>query len=104
MKKYTKLFSTYFATALEYRANLVGTLVLEAIAVSSVLILWLAVYRNQHQVAGYAFSQALVYYLSVPIVGFITHVMLSDQLSTEIRTGFFSNYLLKPLRFCMFAF
>lgn len=104
MKKYTSLFATYFASSITYRANLLSTLILEAISVSSVLILWIAVYRNQSHVAGYDFNQAITYYLAVPIIGFLTHVVLSDQLAKEIRTGFFSNYLLKPLRFWQSSF
>ncbi|HET8670371.1 MAG TPA: ABC-2 family transporter protein [Candidatus Saccharimonadales bacterium] len=104
MKKYTSLFATNFASAIEYRANLFSILLLEAISVSSVLILWVAVYRSQDSVAGYNFNDAITYYLMVPIVGFVTQVVLSDKLASEIRTGFFSNYLLKPLRFWQAAF
>lgn len=104
MKKYSSLFATYFASAITYRANLFSTLILEAISVSSVLVLWLAVYRTQSHVAGYDFSAAITYYLVIPVIGFITQVTLSDQLSREIRSGFFSNYLLKPLRFWQASF
>jgi ABC-2 type transport system permease protein len=99
MNKYTRLFSTHFASAIEYRASLVGTLLQQAVSVASVVVLWAAVYRAQNSVAGYDFGNAMAYYLLVPVVGFMTQIVLSDTLSLEIRTGFFSNYLLKPLRF-----
>src|SRR5947207_3031683 len=104
MKKYTRLFATYFSSSIEYRADLLSTVFLEAISVSSVVILWLAIFRTQHVVAGYDYGQTITYYLAVPIVGFITQVVLSDRLSREIRNGSFSNYLLRPLKFWRTAF
>lgn len=99
MKKYTRIFATHFASALEYRASLVGTLLQQTISVISVVLLWAAVYRSRTSVAGYNFEDAMTYYLLVPAVGFMTQVTPSDTLSVEIRTGFFSNYLLKPMSF-----
>lgn len=99
MKKYTRLFATYFASSIAYRADLLSTVFLEAISVSSVVILWTAIFRTQHMVASYSFGQTVSYYLAVPVIGFMTQVVVSDRLSREIRTGAFSNYLLRPLTF-----
>lgn len=104
MNKYTRLFATHFASAIEYRASLVGTLLQQSVSVVGVVLLWVAVYRSQTSVAGYSFGNAMSYYLLVPVIGFITQVVLSDTLAMEIRTGFFSNYLLKPLRFWLASF
>lgn len=104
MKKYTSLFTTYFASSIAYRADLASTVLLEAISVGSLLALWTAVFRTQHHVAGYNFGQAIAYYLVVPVVGFFTQVVLSDYLGYEIKNGTFSNYLLRPYRFWQVAF
>lgn len=99
MKKYVRLFASNFSVALEYRSNLVGMFVLEIVSISSMLILWTAVYRDQSSVAGFSFYEAVIYYVLVPLVAFITQVDISEKLSKEIRTGMFSNYLLKPYTF-----
>ena len=104
MKKYIRLFTSHFSVALEYRSNLIGIFVLEFISISSMIILWTAVYRTQHDVAGYSFYQAIIYFVLIPMVGFITQVDISEKLSKEIRTGTFSNYLLKPYTFWTAAF
>lgn len=103
MKKYLSLFASHFSVALEYRSNLVGVFVLELISISSMIILWVAVYRTQESVAGYSLYQAIIYFVLVPIVGFITSVDISDKLAKEIRMGTFSNYLLKPYTFWVAA-
>lgn len=104
MKKYKSLFLVQFASSLEYRASLVGTVLQETVSVISVILLWLAIYRSQSNVSGYSFANAVAYYLLVPIVGFMTQIVLSDRLGQEIKNGFFSNYLLRPARFWLAAF
>lgn len=104
MKKYIRLFASHFSVALEYRSNLVGVFVLELVSISSMIILWTAVYRTQSSVAGYSLSQAIVYYILIALVAFITQVDISEKLSKEIRTGMFSNYLLKPYTFWIAAY
>lgn len=104
MKKYLHLFASYFSVALEYRSNLIGVFVLELVSISSMIILWTAVYRTQSLVAGYTFHEAVIYYVLIPLVAFITHVDISEKLAKEIRMGTFSNYLLKPYTFWVAAF
>lgn len=90
--------------ALEYRSNLIGVFVLELVSISSMIILWTAVYKTEQDVAGYSLYQAVVYFVLIPLAGFITQVDISEKLSKEIRTGTFSNYLLKPYTFWVAAF
>lgn len=96
MKKYFGLFKNYFSSGLEYRSNLIGLVVLQLIGVGTVLFLWVAAFRSQDSIAGFSLLQVGLYYLLVPLVGFITQVQLSGQLGFEIKDGIFSNYLLKP--------
>lgn len=104
MKKYLSLFASHFSATLEYRSNLIGVFVLELVSISSMVILWTAVYRTQSSVAGYSFYEAAIYYVLVALIAFITQVDISDKLAKEIRMGTFSNYLLKPYTFWVAAF
>lgn len=104
MNKHKHLFLVQFASSLEYRANLVGTVLQEIVSVCSIVLLWMAIYRSQNTVGGYSFVNVVAYYLLVPVVGFMTQVVLSDKLGPEIKNGFFSNYLLRPARFWLASF
>lgn len=104
MKKYLGLFKNFFASAIEYRAYLIGLMILELISLGSTVILWFAVYSSNNEVGGYNFNDAILYYLAVPFIGSITQVFISDKLSKEIRQGILSNYLLKPYRVWLGAF
>ena len=104
MNKYKSLFLVQLTSSLEYRASLVSTVLQETVSVISVVLLWLAIYQSQNSVAGYSFANAITYYLLVPVVGFMTQVVLSDKLGQEIKNGFFSNYLLRPARFWLASF
>ncbi|MDP2918057.1 MAG: ABC-2 family transporter protein [bacterium] len=96
MRKYWGLFKNYFAGGLEYRSNLIGLVLMQLIGVGTVLFLWLAAFRSQNSIAGFSLPQVALYYLLVPLVGFITQAQLSGQMGFEIKDGIFSNYLLKP--------
>ncbi|MBN2016501.1 ABC-2 family transporter protein [Candidatus Dojkabacteria bacterium] len=96
MKKYLQLFKNYLGTMLEYRANLVGIIILELISIGEVLILWIAIFRSENEIRGFTFGATLLYYLIVPLIGFITQVDISSKRSQEIRSGELSKYLLKP--------
>jgi ABC-2 type transport system permease protein len=104
VKKYWSLFSNYFISDLEYRANLIGGIIVELISTFGILFLWLSVFRTNNLVGGYTLNQALLYYLLVPTVGVFTQVYISNNLPYEIRLGQFSRYLLKPYNIWISAF
>lgn len=104
MKKYLQLFKNYLETSLEYRANLVTLIINQLISTASILFLWFAVYRANDEVQGFTFDKALLYYILVPLFGYITQIYISSILSKEIRTGDLSKYLLKPYKIWLVAF
>jgi ABC-2 type transport system permease protein len=98
MKKYFQLLKNYFQTSLEYRANLVSLIINQIISTSGILFLWLAIYRTNERIEDYTFDKALLYYILVPLSGYITQVYISNTLAREIRKGELSRYLLKPYK------
>lgn len=98
MYKYFSLFKTHLALALEYRSYLVGILISDLISFSSIFVLWLSVFRDQSNVGGLTFSDTVLYYLLVPLVGFFTQVNMAESVASEIRYGNLSTHLLKPQR------
>lgn len=94
MKKYLQIFKNELGTTLEYRSNLLISVLLEIIPVISLVILWNSVYKTNDSLGGFDFSKTLTYYLFIPFVGFVTSV--SINLGTMIKDGILSTALLKP--------
>jgi len=104
VKKYLGLFKNHLASAVEYRSNLIGTLIVEIIALGNIIILWVAIFRTNTQVGSYTFPEAILYYLLVPLTGFFTQVYVSDTLSWQIRNGSISSQLIKPYKIWLSVF
>ena len=80
----------------EYRGAFFVWIVSEVASVSSLLFLWLAVFRSQDTLGSYNLSTFVAYYLVVPFVGSISHVFVSDTLPKRIKDGDISKDLLRP--------
>jgi ABC-2 type transport system permease protein len=104
MKKYIGVFKNYFSSAIIYRSNLISLLLMEIIKTGVVIVIWFSVFQSKDSLGGYTLGDSILYYLLVPLIGFITQVDLSIKLGEEIREGYFSNYLLKPYSFSIFSF
>lgn len=104
MKKYIKILQNRLAAGLEYRADMVGTLVLDLISLVSILILWTAIFSGQKQVGNFNFNESILYFSLNPLIGAFTYVFISEDLGYEIKRGALSNYLLKPFKLYIDAF
>lgn len=87
----------YRATGFIWMLNDIGPAVIA-------LIFWSAAFTTHSSVAGYTFSQMLLYYLGIMFVNNVINTQPQFFLSDEIRSGDFSNYLLKPINFTMLKF
>lgn len=96
MKKYRVLFKNYLITIFEYRAIPITWALIEIISIVSGVFLWLAVYREQAEVAGYDLGQMIFYFALVPLIGSLTYVYVSSSLPKQIKDGRISMVLLKP--------
>lgn len=87
----------YRATGFIWMLNDVGPAVIA-------LIFWSAAFTSQSSFSGYTFPQMLLYYLGIMFVNNIINTQPQFFLSEEIRSGDFSNYLLKPINLTLFKF
>lgn len=97
MTKYVSIFKKNLATSLEYRSNLVGMILLEIIGISSISLLWISVYKDNGQIAGYEFKDIILYYLLVPAIGIVTESSTAQILGDQIKDGILSIKLIKPV-------
>jgi len=84
--------SKYFT----YRSVILTWALIEIVTFTSAIFLWLAVYQNQNQVAGYSGKEMLFYYAFLPLVGSLTSVYLSTFFPQQIKNGKISPLLLRP--------
>jgi len=98
MRKYIGIFKNYLATSLEYRTNFFGTILNEIVSIIVVVILWISVFRTNGTIAGYTFSDTILYYFLAPLVGFISHTQIAQVIGDDVKDGSLSNKLVKPIR------
>ncbi len=100
MRKYLALARAALLESIQEKAEIFIWVVLEAVPVFIMGSLWLA---NQQHLVTINISQIITYYLIVMIISRLTEFYFDMNFSDMVRTGEFSKYLLKPIRF-PFAF
>lgn len=96
MRKYIALARIAFLEAIQEKAEIMIWVLLDIIPVFVMGSLWLS---NRTSVTTMNVSQLVTYYIMVMIIGRVTEFFFDEDMSDLVRTGEFSKYLLKPLRF-----
>lgn len=98
MGRYSETAKIFFKAQLAYRFD---TLLSIAFTVSKIIlafVLWGAIFRDRELVAGFTFHTMLSYYI---ITSFLSQLDQSSstgrQISDEIRDGYFSKYMVRPM-------
>lgn len=111
MKKYGYVINLGIQSTLVYRVNFLVRAVFGLIPLLALILLWRAIHESADgpEVAGYALTEVITYYLIVNVVVALTSVTEDDwQIAADIRDGRISQFLLKPVsylgyRLCLFA-
>lgn len=85
------------ADAFAYRATGFIWMLNDTIPALVFLIFWLAAFQTQSSIGGYSSGQMIIYYLGVMLINNLVSTQPQYFLSDEIRSGAFSNYLVKPV-------
>lgn len=81
---------------LEYRSQLVFTMIMEVIGFIGIIIYWQAVYKDQTLVGGLSIEYMLSYYLIMPLIYMLTYINIAEDIGNDIKNGVLANHLLKP--------
>lgn len=100
MKKYLALARAALLEAIQEKAEIFIWVLLDTIPVFIMGSLWLA---NREKLTIMTISQIVTYYVMVMIIGRLTEFYFDEEMSDQVRSGEFSKFLLRPLRF-PFAF
>jgi ABC-2 type transport system permease protein len=97
MRKFLAYFRQSLADAFIYRATGFIWMLNDLGPALIMLLFWLAAFKNRPSVSGYTPGAMIVYYLGVMLINNLVSFQPQYFLSDEIRTGQFSNYLVKPI-------
>ena len=97
MRKFFNYFSIFLSDALVYRATGFIWMLVDIGPAVVALIFWRAAFNSSSLIGDYSLSSMIFYYLGVMLVKTLVATHPQYHLSDQIRSGNFSNYLIKPL-------
>lgn len=99
MKKYIEIVKITFKAELAYRFDVFVGILLSIFRILLSFILWSALFQGKTEIGGFTFNMMVTYYI---VISFFSKLDTSEgivnQLSSEIRQGKFSKYLVQPLK------
>ncbi len=98
MKKYLEISKINYKTQLAFRFDIAVNVLFTIAKVLFAYLLWKGIFAGRSLIAGFTFDAMLSYYI---IHSFLTQLDMSDQISneisTKIRAGTFSKYMVVPV-------
>ena len=102
MKLYRCVYQMGVETALEYRANMVLTLLSTIFPIIIQTFLWNYLYGNGDAGAmtGYSYTEIIVYTLLAGLVSKLVITGFEYQINEDIKDGGLNKYLIRPVNYC----
>jgi len=101
MRKYFQVVRATIQDELEYPAGVLYWFFLDLIRLFLMIYLWLAIYRDNVQIAGFDLKSILTYYFLILVI-YQLHAHVSFWFADLVKDGRISGYLLKPMSFLRF--
>ena len=99
MKKYLEVAKITFKSQIAYRFDVMIGVLLSFARILLALILWSVLFKGRNEIGGFSFQMMITYYI---MMTFLRRLDTTDsmvwQLSSEIREGQFTKYLVKPIK------
>ncbi len=98
MSKYREIARTYLKMQLAWRADVAFNMVFTVSKIIFAYLLWGMIFREREMVAGFTLYGMLSYYI---VSSFLSQLDMSagisEEISSRIRNGAFSNYMVLPV-------
>ena len=106
MKLYRCVYQMGVETSLEYRANMVLTLLSTIFPIIIQTFLWNYLYGNGDAGAmtGYSYTEIIVYTLLAGLVSNLVITGFEYQINEDIKDGGLNKYLIRPVNYCGYRF
>lgn len=104
MRKYWTIFWVNWQKSLQYRGPTLIYIAGNILYISVLLYLWNAIYREGGQLGSYSLSDLVTYYILQLMINGMVLSYVSWEIVDQIREGFFSNFLVKPVNYLHYWF
>ncbi len=99
MKKYLEIAKIYLKTQLAWKADAIFSIIFTVTKIIFAYLLWGIIFEGREMVSGFTYHSMLSYYI---ISSFLTQLdmsgRISNEISSRIRNGTFSKYMVIPVR------
>lgn len=103
-RKFCALFVVYVQEGIAYRASGIIWILTDVATAITMPLVWIAATRAQGgDIQGFGANDFVLYYLCMLMVSSFVTSHLMWEISSEIREGFFSTHLLRPVNYLMFS-
>jgi ABC-2 type transport system permease protein len=99
MKKYVTIVKIMWQRALTYRFSVFAYRLGEILEVIILVMMWSAIYGGQTTIKGYTLREMITYILVGNIISVIVRNWMSGKVADEIRNGYLSVFLVKPINY-----
>lgn len=103
-RKYLKVLSIVSQEGAQYRLNYLLSFLCVIFPLLAIVLLWNTVYSEVEVVKGYTKSMMVTYYVLAALIGDLVAVVLWMDITSDIRDGTLSNYLLRPINYRIYNF
>jgi ABC-2 type transport system permease protein len=97
MRKYLAIFKTHLLRHLEQRTNNFIWFIVGLIPAIVNYVSWKAIYGNRESLNGFQREDLLGYFVVMTLLWYIVGGTINSRLAHDIRDGFLSNLLVKPI-------
>lgn len=98
LSKYIEIGKIYVKARLVWRADIVINLAFTVTKMLFAVLLWGTIFGSRKEVAGFTFHSMLSYYIISSFLGQLEMSSgISSEISTKIRNGTFSKYMILPV-------
>ena len=98
LRKYIEIAKIYIKAQLVWKVDVIFNMVFTVTKILFAYLLWGTIFGNKVEVAGFTFYSMLSYYI---ISAFLNQLdmssLISKEISTRIRNGTFSKYMILPV-------
>lgn len=85
--------------SLQFRAELMLWMIIDALPLLSMIFIWKAIYAGSTEISGYSLNQVMQYYFLISIIGRLNQVHFESYRTQQVREGKIDFYLVRPISY-----
>lgn len=102
MKKYWTILKIGIQESFEYRSEILIYMLAWSVRFLISIMLFLALFREQNTIGNYNAQNIVTYFLVIQILTALNFAKTGIQISDDIQSGDFSNFMIKPISYTLY--